>query len=88
MMLSELASALGEAGIPESAYEIRGEALYVGPGDAFLILKRGEDGRWVQGIQERGAWRPEVYFDSEEEACQHTYGRVMHAARTWTTPPS
>ncbi|MGY0231273.1 hypothetical protein [Longispora urticae] len=81
MDLGELAVALGEAGLPESGYWIVGGALHVGASDASLCLKRGEDGRWVQGIHERGVFRPDEYFDSEEEACQHTYDRVVRGAR-------
>lgn len=78
MNVTELIEAARNAEVPDSAYEIRGVT------DHFLtdggIYLESVNGRWVVGGFERGVYRPDEEFTTEDEACRHVYDWLIRTS--------
>ena len=66
MNIKELKKALKTAGIPIEHYNLDGK----GRDDERLCLVK-EGSKWVVYYLERGVRTTELFFDSEEEACDY-----------------
>ena len=66
MNIKELKKALKAAGIPAEHYNLDGK----GRDDERLCLVN-ENSKWVVYYLERGVRTTELFFDSEEEACEY-----------------
>ena len=66
MNIRELKKALKAAGIPAESYNLDGK----GRDDERLCLVN-ENSKWVVYYLERGVRTTELFFDSEEEACEY-----------------